>query len=202
MLDNLFSDSTGLYFYSAVFQGNMALLALLGVFVVYRLQTHQQFVDRSIERAVKYVQSVFRSRFGSNVHFLPLNVEDLRDIVIYVPTQIKDADASIENEIQIIKETFKNDPQYCDFIALASGNKKLARIIITSFRKILLLVVAAILLSLLLLPFSSKIHEASAWIEALFFLSCIALNAIALLRAVVFIKYACVSTPTDFRDQL
>lgn len=31
-------DYIGLYFFSAVFQGNMALLALLGVFVVFKQQ--------------------------------------------------------------------------------------------------------------------------------------------------------------------
>lgn len=43
---DFFGDSTGLYFYSAVFQGNMALLGLLGVIAVFKLQNLASREDR------------------------------------------------------------------------------------------------------------------------------------------------------------
>lgn len=66
---NFFSDSTGLYFYSAVFQGNMALLALLGVFIVLRFQRFESIRDdvdsfylSAMKSAFKIVESMIKEK--------------------------------------------------------------------------------------------------------------------------------------------
>lgn len=72
-------DSTGLYFYSAVFQGNMALLAFVGVFVVFRLQALSNHLLNLDSRIMDYVLNVFRLRHTQPV---PLRVRNAGEVRI------------------------------------------------------------------------------------------------------------------------
>jgi hypothetical protein len=64
-MDNLLNNEyIGLYFFSAVFQGNMALLALTGVFVVFRLQLIDQEIASTFQQMKQHVLS--RSSGGEN----------------------------------------------------------------------------------------------------------------------------------------
>lgn len=45
MFENLFSDNTGLYFYSALLQANAAILSIVGVFYIFRIQSNQNSID-------------------------------------------------------------------------------------------------------------------------------------------------------------
>ncbi len=51
----LTNEYIGLYFFSAVFQGNMALLALAGVFAVYRIQSLDGQIETQTSRLFEYV---------------------------------------------------------------------------------------------------------------------------------------------------
>ena len=42
---NFFSDSSSLYFYSALLQANAAILSIVGVFIVFRIQSYQSSID-------------------------------------------------------------------------------------------------------------------------------------------------------------
>ena len=41
----LFSDSSALYFYSALFQANAAIISIIGIFFIFRIQAHQSSID-------------------------------------------------------------------------------------------------------------------------------------------------------------
>lgn len=41
----MFSEYTGLYFYSALIQSNAALFAVVGIFVIYKLQSLENMID-------------------------------------------------------------------------------------------------------------------------------------------------------------
>ncbi len=45
-----FTDSTSLYIYSAFLQANAAIIAVLGVFIVYKIQIHSSVIDIIITR--------------------------------------------------------------------------------------------------------------------------------------------------------
>lgn len=51
----MFSDFTGLYFYSALIQSNAALFAGAGIFVMYKLDS----MDRKIEKMPARMQMKF-----------------------------------------------------------------------------------------------------------------------------------------------
>jgi hypothetical protein len=50
-------EYTGLYFYSSVFQGNMALLALVGVFAIYKLQQIHNNIAEIKKFVIQYILS-------------------------------------------------------------------------------------------------------------------------------------------------
>lgn len=55
-----FSDSSSLYIYSAFLQANAAIFAVLGVFIVYRMQSHKSSID--------IIKSAMYSDRGSHSH--------------------------------------------------------------------------------------------------------------------------------------
>lgn len=54
-MDSFFGDNTALYFYSAVFQGNMALIALAGIFATFVLQQNLQRLNSNGEKLISFV---------------------------------------------------------------------------------------------------------------------------------------------------
>jgi len=44
-MEDFFSESSSLYFFSAILQANAALLALVGIFLIFRLQYFQSIID-------------------------------------------------------------------------------------------------------------------------------------------------------------
>ena len=43
--NKFFSDNTGLYFFSAILQANAAILSIVGVFIIFRIQSYQSPID-------------------------------------------------------------------------------------------------------------------------------------------------------------
>lgn len=44
-MEGFFSDSTGLYFFSALLQANAAILAIVGIFVIFKIQSFESGID-------------------------------------------------------------------------------------------------------------------------------------------------------------
>jgi hypothetical protein len=77
MDSTFFGESTGLYFYSAVFQGNMALLALVGVFVVFKLQ-YISWRKQALEEIITfYYNAAHESANVPIVHDKPRSIEEM-----------------------------------------------------------------------------------------------------------------------------
>lgn len=55
-----FSDSTSLYFYSAILQGNAALVTLVAMFLVYRKQYLDSVFDRIEKIMINHLQSTVK----------------------------------------------------------------------------------------------------------------------------------------------
>jgi hypothetical protein len=55
-------ENTGLYLYSAILQANMALLALLGVFIIFRLERIDDFLQRIDDRIIEFIGTFFADR--------------------------------------------------------------------------------------------------------------------------------------------
>lgn len=72
-----FSDSTGLYFYSALVQANAAILSIVGVFIIFRLQSLQS----SIDRAVRALLSDTRTTPSPVIEFEKMNLEEKKTFV-------------------------------------------------------------------------------------------------------------------------
>lgn len=84
---NLLEDPyIGLYFYSAVFQGNMALLALVGVFTVFRIQIienrllglENQLSEFIRDYVHRFMDGEERYLDFSNIDSLKMEVENLQ----------------------------------------------------------------------------------------------------------------------------
>jgi hypothetical protein len=61
-------DYIGLYFYSAVFQGNMALIAIFGVFLVFRLQSLDQEIAKALTDAKEHIYSKILNHVNTVVY--------------------------------------------------------------------------------------------------------------------------------------
>ena len=53
-MDCFFSENTGLYFFSALLQANAAILAIVGVFMIFRLQSYQSEKMRIEEKIIPF----------------------------------------------------------------------------------------------------------------------------------------------------
>ena len=53
---DLFGETTGLYFFSAVFQGNMALLALVGVLIVFKIQQLNSSISQINDLIIRFIK--------------------------------------------------------------------------------------------------------------------------------------------------
>ncbi len=78
-----FSDQyTALYFFSAIFQGNMALIGILGVFIVFKLQKFSQ--DETI--VYEQLKDIVRNNFLITTNYPPqvqLNFFDAKSLINY-----------------------------------------------------------------------------------------------------------------------
>jgi len=73
-MDRLLSNEyIGLYFFSAVFQGNMALLALTGVFVIFRLQ----HIDSEIAETFQKMKRFLVNRSSGNGEEMESRLRDV-----------------------------------------------------------------------------------------------------------------------------
>ena len=55
VLNSIFSDSTSLYFYSALFQGNAALITLTAMYTIYRRQDLDSAIDKKEANAMEFL---------------------------------------------------------------------------------------------------------------------------------------------------
>jgi hypothetical protein len=198
-MDSFFSDSTALYFYSAVFQGNMALIALAGIFAVYALQQNSQRSRNNDDKLQNYVHlQMVTGFFQDLLRPWDTDAEQLFRRILFYQTDGKITDGSVTtydgkvldethpdiNEyykaVEKIKE-FRNSSLYLNIISERSLVKNISKSIITDLRIPFLWTASVILLSLIWLPFANELHRHIQLLEAIPMVILIILDVIALI---------------------
>jgi hypothetical protein len=157
------SDSTGLYFYSAVFQGNMALLALIGVFIVFKLQKIANDLDRLNSRIIEFVAIYvdLTSLFGKTTS-LPMD-QEVETLPLILERLIKDKNQSIlvRNQINDIKRSNKY-LQFYEKRKFLNGIKSKIR---QRMKIPFLWTLAVIVISLIFISLSHSLHNYNKILE-------------------------------------
>ena len=68
-----FSDSTGLYFYSALLQANAAILSIMGVFYIFRIQ----LLKSEIESIKNYVLGLILDNLAAKKFYFDFDIGDI-----------------------------------------------------------------------------------------------------------------------------
>jgi hypothetical protein len=179
---SFFSESTGLYFYSAVFQGNMALLALVGVFAVFRIQQLTNRKNGLMESIVRYVSDSWKAYENA----YPLAFETVADLKAALNELITRAPAQdigkigaakkLQSDLHLIQIMDRYDTYEID---INRTSKKM----LTAFG----LTVATIALSLILLIFVRPLTLLSEYILLISMIATAFLSLCALLANVRFV---------------
>ena len=156
------NETVGLYFFSAVFQGNMALCALTSVFVIYKLQQINTQLQSNENRIIDYIKGAFNSEYVTGVGFLSppiINFADIRNIEATLIDERKKV--SDGNHHAKIFDNLIKDPYLTETLnKIKELDNKTIRIK-ADYRSSLLLVISVILISLIFLPLIYHIHVMS-----------------------------------------
>lgn len=181
---NLITDPyVGLYFYSAVFQGNMALLALLGVFAIFRIQVIENRLSNLEAQLSQFIKDyIDRLMRGSDEHLDFTDMNKLRESVEKLPEKF-DQQPYISFAISLTKLPF--------YINGFAERKALFDKISTVTKHIktpLFLTLFVIVLSLILLPLAYSINTRFIHpVEECAILVMILINIFTLISSIKFI---------------
>jgi hypothetical protein len=182
----LSNEYIGLYFYSAIFQGNMALLALLAVFVVFKRQELSSELQSKESALISFVQN---SLDGSQVPGRPYplsfaNVTELKSIVKELSDEKYSSNISAVARGLLIEPAFTK--RFTERDSIINKRAQLFSAMNPAFNWIL----STIIVSLVLLPFAHFIHYKLSSFELFFILCVIVLNTGALLVIKIYIAKA------------
>jgi len=156
------NEYVGLYFYSTMFQGNMALLALLGVFVVFKRQELLNELQGKDFAIFSFFQNYLDSRSMTGRH-VPFNYRDVGDL----PNLILDMSngINVSPNIQEVAKNLHNDPnfraRFDERARIITQRNTVVDLLWFPFGSILLVII----LSLILLPLAHFIHTNKPFIE-------------------------------------
>jgi hypothetical protein len=174
----IFDNYTSLYFYSAVFQGNAALIAFAAVFIVFKLQ----LLSQSTHSNQSSIESFARDQYAMNSSHVP---EEIRSKFVDVEGLFPEMDRLISDpkygpsNLHVTKSLRRNST----FIALIAEHKLLLSKrddLISDIRAPFLQLLSVIILSLLILPLSTYVHSLGIYVEACLMIVVIVLNIVAL----------------------
>ena len=181
----LLGESTGLYFFSAVFQGNMSLLALIGVFVVFKIQQLNSSIQQLNDMMLRFV----RDRLS-----LSMQPGYTGPIICKFKESVPDIDSMLAeylNEHHPLCEAAQNLKKDSQVKRLLDESKKyniqktkLTQNIKTPF----ILILITILLSLTCLPIIHLFHQKNLLLEITVILIEIIFCTVTLLSVYQFIK--------------
>ena len=183
-MDSFFGDNTALYFYSAVFQGNMALIALAGIFAIFVLQQNLQRLNSNGENLINFVIEQTTNTFRATqwLHSWFVDPDRLLDRIIFIQDGgMKGKERDIVESVNLIK-SFNDQAEYLRIkslrINIKNNNLRIVSTLKTPFNWIL----SVIILSLLLLSSANYIHKLGDLCEWIPIWMIIGLNVIALLE--------------------
>lgn len=173
-ITNNLGEYASLYFYSALFQGNAALITLSAMFVIYKSQSLENKFSKIEEKLLVYLKKSFN---------LNINYRDIWAFENYDETMFGHLDGGTK---QKIKETTEGPHWKERFTEL----KKLQTHIDELWgeaRPSLIGIFCTLILSVILLPFSNLIHK-NAFFETLLFILIIVLEVISIRNLYFFIR--------------
>ena len=174
----------GLYFYSAVLQANIALLALLGVFVVFKRQEIMTQLQGLESALISFVQNYLDYSQVSGKH-IALNYSDVAHLKSVVEEMANDKGGPLNVKTQAMALTSKPEfhSRFQERQAILDKHSKVFPMLKLPFISILVVV----LLSLLLLPFAQFIHENFRPFELYIILFVVVANIFALVVTTRFV---------------
>jgi hypothetical protein len=182
---HIFSESTGLYFYSAVFQGNMALLALSGIFAVFRLQQiHSQ--QRLLGQVIQDVTNAIHGRQQFPLSWVqPDRIADIRAKISELQVQMKSGriNPNMTEGSLLVQLEEKVLPRIEVYERLGSLSDMIGRSLSVPFG----LTVGVIGTSLMLLMFARPLTLLSEWVLSATMVGTACLNICALMANVRFV---------------
>lgn len=173
-------ETTWLYFHSAVFQGNMALLAFIGVFVVFKLQQ----ISSDLQTQFKNIDTFVRQCMSFDGKAIPVNFHDIPSLKTEI-NQI--AESGLPNHVyaQSRAVELKRDERYPHSIQIFEGTERGRKKIIHAFWYPVGLLSLAILGSLVALP----LFDAFTSYYCATIIVFIALSSIAFAANVIYVRF-------------
>jgi hypothetical protein len=165
-----FGQSTGLYFYSSVFQGNMALLGVLAVFIVFRYQQ----IKNEINELRPLLDKMRRARLKA--------WEDA--VLAENAKQSAQSISNLKTNAEMVERQYEEAERRMSSL---SGTRI---VLFSGFWVPSCLTAFVIAVSLVLLVFSNGIHNCNSacLIEPVLFGVVISLNFVALYLSMMFIR--------------
>jgi hypothetical protein len=172
------NEYVGLYFYSAVFQGNMALLALLGVFVVLKRQELTSELQGKDNAIVSFVQN-YLDLFSSLPKRVAINYPNVDTIpsVLFNMSNDNTVNDTIRARAKVLYNDSNFNARFAERKELIDKRAKVVVLMAPAFIWILYVIIV----SLVLLPFVHSIHTKTSWLELLLIVATITSNIWALI---------------------
>jgi len=152
----LFSESTSLYFYSALLQGNAALITLVAMFLVYRKQYLDAVFDNLEKRIIDYL---------SKVANIATNYSDIFHFEKFDEGLCKDLDEPNKQKIKKVLETTSWCARFNELRDAEKKRKDLWQDAVVPIRLVFIILGA----SVIMLPLSDQVHH-YVWFESISFI--------------------------------
>ena len=167
------SKSTSLYFFSALFQGNAALFAILGVFVVFRLQIERSSIGSIEQILLKDLNNFFGGKptfgcaFEEFYKFKMACLEDKRSIAEKYAKECEDHRASEKdpNALPIVAQRLQSYLQLPSLLNAWVASEQLMKEIKTQIKLPIYVLATFMALSLVGLIFAAPIHHSHGTVE-------------------------------------
>ncbi len=176
----MFDQYTGFYFFSSLFQGNIALLAFAGVFVVYRLQILTQAINAKESEIVAIVSQAFVKHIGKVPEDVISAFQDLHNIVKHLNDF---GDKLIADKIgwQNVPKSLAADERLHLLERQRNQMEEFRKQIVGATKRPFVWMVMIVLVALVGLPLASLIHTLGFVIEALVIGIAVVINAYAII---------------------
>ncbi len=171
-------ENTGLYFFSAVFQGNMALLALVGVFAVFKIQQLNSSLQQHNEYLIKTIQDrlSFELHDGYTMPFPCQIVNDIPDISAALQQVI--SKHGTKELIGLAAKSLQTDEGTKKMLEKSQNLANMKKKIKADMKKPIISTLSVAVFSLVWLPFVHGIHFACTDLEMCLIIVAIALNIV------------------------
>jgi hypothetical protein len=158
----IYNEYVGLYFFSAVFQGNMALLALLGVFVVFKRQVITSELQGKDNAIIAMVQNYLDKALVAG-HHVAMSYESVAELpaILKSMSEGKGYPPNVQAKAKPLNDDPNFKARFAERQSLIDKRKNVLNLMAPPFAWIL----GIIIFSLLIMPFAHSIHAKLSCVE-------------------------------------